>query len=298
MSNIHKLLLIDNIKDKNKNNFALPNVIGDSYLLKENKTYFDRRMLANKLSVKYKVASDDYQIASMFCLPQILSEKTVPFINNKTVLNKLKTQLKNITVDELVFLGFKENHLLHETSHVIMWEITKKEIQLKIKSELLLVFLLSESYANYSEVIANCCVNSKIHKDFLKLNSFWSYSEKEVLFLKKTSKKHGIFITNTVLFLCFLYSNFLFKKISVFECEAIRLFIGKKATHLNITEIKNIFKIANQLNVHFVLRTGEIFWKTLGYKDNFIKNLDFDPVEFILKKPKLNTALLSILAID
>lgn len=290
--------LISTEKKLSKNTTAIKSVLGDAFLLKENETYHTRRETAKQLKIKFKKADSAYHMASLLCLPQILKTKTVPYIDNKDALIGLKIPAKKISVDDLNFLGVKENHLLHETSHVIMWVLAQKNLNLKKQTELMTAYLLSESYANYSETIANVHANTQLHKDFLTLNSFWSHSEKEVVLLNKFHEKHGSLITNTTLFLCFLYSNFLYKKISIYECEGIRVFLGNAAANLSIVEIKKLFGIASQLNAHFIMRTGEIFWKTLGIEDNLFESLDFDPVDLILENPKLQKTLLNILAKD
>ncbi len=296
MNYIEKLISTD--KNLSKSSPSITSVLGDAYLLKENETYRMRRETAQQLKIKFKKADDAYQVASLLCLPKILKTKTVPYINNKKALIDLKIPARKISIDDLAFLGIKENHLIHETSHVIMWIVSQKNLDLKKQSQLMTTYLLSESYANYSEVIANVHAKTELHQDFLKMNSFWSHSEKEVEILNKFLKKHGSLITNVTLFLCFLYSNFLYKKISIYECEGIRVFLGDAASNLSIGEIKKLFGIASQLNAHFIMRTGEIFWKTLGIKDNLFESLDFDPVDLILENPKLQKSLLNLLAKD
>ncbi|MBC7458933.1 MAG: hypothetical protein H7235_11680, partial [Bdellovibrionaceae bacterium] len=56
--------------------------------------------------------------------------------------------------------------------------------------------------------------------------------------------------------------------------------------------------IASQLNAHFIMRTGEIFWKTLGIDDNLFESLDFDPIDLILENLTLQKDLLNLLAKD
>lgn len=277
---------------------SIKTVFGDAFLLKKNKIYRNRRTTAQKLKVKFKKADPSYHIAPMLCLPQIIKSKTVPYVENKQALIDLNIPLKKLSIDDLVFLGVKENHLLHETSHVIMWLNIEKHLNLKNKTSLMTAYLLSESYANYTETIANLFAETELHQDFLKMNSFWSYSQKEVDLLNKFNQKHGPLVTNTTLLLCFLYSNFLYKKISIYECEGIRQFLGNLASDLTVAEIKKIFTIASQLNAHFIMRTGELFWKTLGIKENLFESLDFDPVDFLLKIPEVQKSILELLSLD
>ncbi|MBC7753225.1 MAG: hypothetical protein H7Z71_03235 [Moraxellaceae bacterium] len=290
--------LINTEKKLAPRKLAIKLVLGDAFLLNENHTYRMRRETAQQLKIKFKKADSAYHLASLLCLPNILKSKTVPYVENKLALNSLKIPLRTISIADLNFLGIKENHLLHETSHVIMWEESRRNLNLKKETGLMTAYLLSESYANYSETIANIYATTEMHQNFLSLNSFWSHSEKEVQLLQKFRAKHGSLIANTSLFLCFLYSNFLYKKISIYECEGIRIFLGQTAANLRVTEIQKLFKISSQLNTHFIMKTGEIFWKTIGIKDNLFESLDFDPVEFILKNPKLHHSLLNLLAKD
>ncbi len=296
MNYIETLIHLDNKLPRNK--FSLKAVLGDSFLLKENATYLQRRKTALEFKINFKKADDTYIVAALLCLPQILKSKTIPFLDNKNALLKLRIPQKKISVDDLSFLGIKENHLLHESSHVIMWQTGRANLDLKKQTDLMTAYLLSESYANYSEAIANCHALTQIQIDFLTLNSFWSHSESEIELLSKFRKKHGAQITHVTLFLCFLYANFLYKKISIYECEGIRTFLGNKAMNLRIPEIKKIFSIASQLNAHFIMKTGEIFWKTLGIEENLFETLDFDPVEFILENPGLQKSLLDLLSKD
>lgn len=290
--------LIATEKKLTKNSSAIKSVLGDAYLLKENETYRTRRETAKQLKIKFKKADSAYHMASLLCLPKILKTKTVPFIDNKEALLSLKIPPQKMTIDDMNFLGVRENHILHETSHVIMWMLAQKSLDLKKQANLMTAYLLSESYANYSETIANVHAKTELHQDFLTMNSFWSHSDKEVELLNKFRQKHGSLITNATLFLCFLYSNFLYKKISIYECEGIRVFLGNAASDLSIAEIKKLFGIASQLNAHFIMRTGEIFWKTLDIKDNLFESLDFDPVDLILENPKLQKSLLNLIAKD
>jgi hypothetical protein len=272
--------------------------LGDAYLLKNNKTYLCRRKLATQKKIKFKKSDNTYNIVPLLCLPHILKSKTVPFYENEKAIRDLLIPKKKITANELIFLGFKKNYILHETSHVIMWNAVQKNIDFSKKNELVISYLLSESYANYSEVIANTFAKNDLHKNHLMLNSFWEHSEAEVATLAQLYKKHSYKIINTSLFLCFLYSNFLYKKISNYECESIRQFIGSSAENLTSAEIKSLFVISSQLNSYFILKTGEIFWKTLGLNEDIFKNLDFDPVDFLLDHPNLSKNILELLALD
>lgn len=277
---------------------TLKAVLGDTFLYNQNKIFRNRREMALQQKIKFKKADSSYNISSLLCLPQILKQKSVPFSENKNALINLDLPVKKITVDDLVFLGTKKNHLLHETSHVIMWLVARRTVDLSIKIELMTALLLSESYANYSETIANCFAKTELHRHYLALNSFWSYSSEEVKTLTLLQKKHGKLTTNTTMFLCFLYANFLYKKISSYECESIRLFIGSHSAKLSTSEIKDLFAIASQLNIHFLIKTGEIFWKTLGVDGNLFENLDFDPIDFLLQNPKLRNEILELISND
>ena len=277
---------------------TLKTVLGDTFLYNQNKIFRNRREMALQQKIKFKKADNSYNTSSLLCLPQILKQKSVPFSENKNALINLDLPAKKITVDDLVFLGTKKNHLLHETSHVIMWLVARRTVDLSVKIELMTALLLSESYANYSETIANCFAKTELHRHYLALNSFWSYSSEEVKTLSLLQKKYGKLTTNTAMFLCFLYANFLYKKISAYECESIRLFIGNQSTKLSTSEIKDLFAIASQLNIHFLIKTGEIFWKTLGVDGNLFENLDFDPIDFLLQNPKLRNEILELISND
>lgn len=277
---------------------VINSVLGDCYLFQKNKTYRTRRQTATKLKIKFKKADKFYNLSPLLCLPSILIQKITPYFENKPIIASFNSNSKNITVDELLFLGTKTNHILHETSHVIMWLAAQKNLDLKKQNEVIVAFLLSESYANYSETIANVFSTNELHTDFLKLNSFWAHSASEVKTLIQLRKKYSAHIVNTALFLCFLHSNFLYKKISARECKNINLFIGRNDLKLEAKDLKELFAIASQLNIHFLTETGEIFWKTLGFKNNFLESLDFDPVEFILKNKSLQKNILSLLEQD
>jgi hypothetical protein len=187
---------------------------------------------------------------------------------------------------------------MHETAHVIMWQSLQGQLDLSYKHEFMQAFLLTESYANYTEVIANLHANNSQHIQFLSLNSFWSHSADEIGTLSRLYKHCGHLFTNTTLFLCFLYTNFLYKKLSTYECDSIRLFLNTTKNDLPDQHIKDLFKIANQLNIHFLMKTGEIFWKTLGINENLFESLDFDPVDLLISKPNLQNTLLALISED
>lgn len=290
--------LLESEKCLPKNSKTFKNVLGDTFLFSANETYRIRRLMALRLKIKFKKGSVSYGMAPLLCLPKILKNKTVPYIENKKFLLDLDLANKKISIENLIFLGTKKNNVLHETSHVIMWLAAHKNLNFLIKQDLMLGYLLSESFANYSETIANMHVKSDLHKKYLMLNSFWSHSDDEDTIINRLRKKHGSLIINTTLFLCFLYTNFLYKKLSSYECENIRLFIGLDDSKLKTAEIKELFAIASQLNIYFLMKTGEIFWKTLGINENLYHSLDFDPVVLLLEKSKLQKIILNIIAQD
>jgi hypothetical protein len=277
---------------------VINSVLGDAYLFEKNKIYQLRRQIATDLKIKFKKSDKFYDLSPLLCLPSILIKKTVPYLENKNAFSHFNSNTQNITIDELLFLGTKTNHILHETSHVIMWLQAEKNLDFKNQTEIVMAFLLSESYANYSETIANLFATNEIHKNYLKLNSFWAHSTSEIEILNRLKKKYGSNIIYTALYLCFLHSNFLYKKIGALECRNINLFIADKKSELNLADLKELFSISSQLNIHFLTKTGEIFWKTLGFKNSFFESLDFDPVDFLLQKKKLRTDILDLLKHD
>jgi hypothetical protein len=277
---------------------VINSVLGDGYLFEKNKTYRTRRQTAVDLKIKFKKANKFYNLSPLLCLPSILIQKTVPYFENKKIIADFNSNSIKITADELLFLGTKTNHILHETSHVIMWLAAQKNLDFKKQNEIIIAFLLSESYANYSETIANVFASTEKHKDFLKLNSFWTYSESEVETLAQLRKKYNTYIVNTALFLCFLYSNFLYKKIGSRECKNINLFISSQNSKISLLDLQDIFAISSQLNIHFLIETGKIFWRTLGFKTDFFQSLDFDPVEFLLQNKDLRINILRLIDQD
>ncbi len=277
---------------------VINSVLGDSYLFEKNKIYRTRRQTAANLKIKFKKADKFYNLTPLLCLPSILIQKTVPYLENTEIFANFNSNSQNITVDELLFLGTKTNHILHETSHVIMWQLAEKNLDFKSQKDIIAAFLMSESYANYSETIANVFSTNDVHKDFLKLNSFWAHSASEVETLLRLRKKYDSVRINSALFLCFLHSNFLYKKIGARECKNINLFIGHDDLKLEIKDLKELFAITSQLNIHFLIKTGEIFWKTLGFKNNFFQSINFNPVEFILKNSTMRINILKLIEQD
>lgn len=95
--------------------------------------------------------------------------------------------------------------------------------------------------------------------------------------------------------LLYLYSNFLYVRISPKEERKIFDFLGLDKSYRKDKDFNEVFKqikfLALNLNPVFRVKTTELYLKHLGFTKNLSRLLSFDPLEFILRSQELQGML-------
>lgn len=289
MPRIEKILS-EHLKYSDEKYFLKYN-LGDGYLLKNNLIYrnirsnvfgrykFTQKLLRGEQSFKLSFLNDYHRL------------KRISYNDNVSRLIKINETNNRISLS-LQYRMFEKNHLLHESAHAMarmyLLPLTKsKKITSRTK---FMMSILEESFGNTVEIFSHYYAKSSVHAYFLAHNS---YAERRSHFLRKPEKRlkeDFLKLYFGVIFMSFVYSNYLIEKpkIDTFN-ESVRLIkkitgYEPKLTKYEKEYLRDGFKIGFTLDPVFRLVTTDIYIKISGYKSslssltsfNFIKSLQSD----------------------
>lgn len=239
---------------------ALENVFGDGYLCAHNRIYREARERAIAVGFKFSADRNDaYRALPLAQLDNLLKAKTIPYIDNVTVLESLEARIPNQTVWDDIIDGFKGNHVFHESCHAYA--------RSKIRGlDPALGYLLEESYANAQELLSILDAEDKSHRLFLELNSY-VYMLEDRVHLIAAEKAMGLSALTRFMILSYLHANYLRE---TFEFERmLKLSTDRPVDDKTAKSLKRLAKIAWQLNPRFREVTTRFYFK--------LQKVEFDP---------------------
>lgn len=220
----------------------------------------------------------------LMSLDEAIDSRLVPYRKNFHWLEKLEKSAPGaFTLTELKRSELKFNYLFHESAHCITHDLFfgKKSLRrLPKNSDTLLKIFIGEAFANTVEALASVFVEGEIGGYFLDANCHFRANEKEVGVLQRTLAKLGAEATALTLIGSFLYSNYLFESLNPKQYARLRSIAG-------VNTPRSLVKIGLQLNEEFRTATTPLHLVKTGFPVEFYRLMKADPVETILRSPKL-----------
>lgn len=287
---------------------TLKKSFGDGYLLAHNHVYRNIRNAALGAGYKFSTKEfSEYQINKLMWLPKLHQKKIIPYCDNVSSFKKMLA-LKLGSMDWVDVAGPLKNYILHESSHAVAADITKKNIppseyssksRIHREQKLVLTLLLEEAFANTCELMARLETRSDVDSFFMDYNNyiFSSFSAEET----KTLSTVNSSILFGITFLSYLHSNFLFQVLSDDQFQRSLDLTSKlfniNTTHLPANErsiVNKLFQVGLDLDVGFRLGTNRFYFKLAGLKTEMIELLDFNFMEVLEKSPTYQTSIRSM----
>ena len=196
---------------------GISSVLGDRYLYANNPIFRDVRDKALLFGYSYSDKDcplwRDYQVFALVTLPVILRSRTIPFMDNATVISRLVADNGSLTVPpHFLLTALKKNYLLHESGHVVSNVLLQNRGSSfggdwTESESFALQSLLCESFANTIEKLASAVAHESLHALLFTLNSYILFSRKHIEHLRAALHISGARTVFMIGFLLFYASN-------------------------------------------------------------------------------------------
>lgn len=237
---------------------------GDGFLCAKNRIYRRARERAIHAGFIFSDKQNDaYRALPLSQLDQILRAKSIPYIDNVTVLEEIESKIPRATDWSEISDNLKGNNILHESCHAYARE------QLK-GLDASLGLLMEESYANTCELLTILDADDQVHRIFIELNSFVYMLDARV-HLINAANEIGVEALFRYLFLSYLHANYLRQQV---DFEGTLKLAVKKTIHPAMEKsLRQLSKIAFQLNPRFREVTTQFYFKLHGIQPRL--DIDF-----------------------
>ena len=283
----------------NKGN-ALPDNLGDGYLINHNLIFRNIRTAALKLGVKFTSKRfHEYDVLPLTQLPKILATNTVPYMPNVAALEEIENAVPgHFELNDTPPL--KANYVLHETAHCVAHQLRLRFWKdpsgksIEAQKEIAWLILFEEAFANASDSLMNSFSDTKIQDDFLMRNTYIYERPNARKNMKTAIKLIGLGGTFKLILISFLYANFQKSKIAFPEFRRIMLV----STHqdlelidsLNVKDVnllRQVFQGGLDLDPMFTVRTNGFCLQMMGVTANPKNLYSYDFLSRLEKEPKL-----------
>lgn len=295
MGGVIKLYQLLNYHSQNKFEDSLDNSFGDSYLMKHNRIYCQIRKKTLKYGYHYSDKySSDYVALPLSQLEVMLQQKIIYYTDNVSVLKKIEERIPQTTLWDEVYDNLKRNFLFHESCHAVAKSVSEAYFQ--DGRNLLLLALLEESFANTCELLAVMDVNDRAHKDFYEFNSYAFVYEARSLMLE-LEKKFSMTTLFQFMHLCYLHANFLETDLQDKNFQRVLRYVSidvKMHAHAEIKKLKNLSRIAFELNPRFIHVTTRFYLRYAGLLGTHQNDRKIDFMSLLESEPRFKTYLLAL----
>jgi hypothetical protein len=272
--------------------------LGDGFLLALNPLYRNVREEFLRRGFSFTLENlHNYYAFPLMALDEVMASGVIPYRANFPWLEKLeKAAPVKFTLTELKRSELQFNYLFHESAHYIAHDVffgRRAMSGLPKTGDTLLKILLGEAFANTAEALSASLVQGEIASYFLDANCHFRVNEKEVGVILRFVRREGFGPTAKVLLAAFLYSNFMFEKLSLAQVEKVRRFAGLPKG----AKVAGLAKIGLQLSEQFRTNTTQLHLVKLGFAPEIGELLQFDPLEKIGASLKLSAQVESLLGL-
>lgn len=261
-----KLARLLELHQKNQTDLGLSKNLGDGFLIKNNFLYGSVRKTAAKLGFKYTDQIDSKYLAlPLSQLETVLKNKTIPYVDNVSVLVDVENQIRNVTIWDDVTDNLKQNHVFHESCHAISRSFSNSIFENeKNQDNVIFRLLIEESFSNTCELLGIMDAEDSAHRIFYELNSY--------IFMPDNRSQMKKLVTETSLgsiiqFLigCYLFSNFLHEKIKDADFNQLLKLLNLHEQPIAVQKtMRSVSKIAFELNPRFRWVTTTFFLRLHG----------------------------------
>ena len=261
-----KIARLLEIHNQNPHEQGLPLNLGDGYLIKNNILFAAVRKGVTTLNYKYSTdMSPSYLALPLSQLESILKTKTIPYIDNVSVLKEVESKIRNTTEWDEVTDNLKRNQLFHESCHAIVRHFSDKLYSSPpAENEKILKTLIEESFSNSCELLGIADAEDPVHRLFYEINSYIFLPDQRSQ-MKKVIAELGYSVTLKFLVLAYLSSNFLREKLSDQEFNRLLCLAQlQKQPQPMIKILRSLSKIAFELNPRFRWVTTTFYLRLHG----------------------------------
>lgn len=293
---IMKLNRVLSAHSKSKSKNSLTKNWGDGFLIEKNLIF--RNLRSEVVRLQYQFSGDansDYLSLPLTQLPWILKEKTIPYFDNVSILEKLERQWpEKVEWDELVD-NLKKNYLFHESCHLVARSKTDRILagfNLASGSEgshknKVLLLLLEESFANACELLAIIDVDDQIHRIFFEMNSY-IFEWEDRADLKNLSQQVGLENAITFFTMTYLLANLNHKSMTEKDFEQILSIIQLRADDKIKKSLRALSRVSFRLNPRFREVTTGLYLKMSGLPMPVEQWLGFDYLTICQHDPAIH----------
>ncbi len=255
--------------------------LGDGYLIKNNPIYRAIRTQSAQFSFTFTSEPNAaYTALPLTQLEVVLRNKSIPYVDNVTVLTQLEAMAPNLATWEEIKDNLKPNYLFHESCHAVARSagahLISRERHDDERLEYLVTMLLEESFANACELMAVIYIEESTHRIFFEINSY-SHMYDARFILTALAKEMGTQSLFQFLVYTYLYSNFLRERLSDSELETVLHLIGIDENLLKSSKVlRSVSKIPFKLNLRFRTVTSLFHLRLCGFKFSPDEMLKFD----------------------
>ncbi|OYZ22884.1 MAG: hypothetical protein B7Y39_07385 [Bdellovibrio sp. 28-41-41] len=261
-----KLARLLELHKQNQTDLGLPKNFGDGFLIKNNILFGNVRQTAVRMGFKYTDQSDSRYLAlPLSQLEAILKSKTIPYIDNVTVLADVENKIRNVTVWDDVTDNLKQNHVFHESCHAISRSFSDSIFENEINPEnVIFRLLIEESFSNTCELLGIMDAEDTAHRIFYELNSYIFMPDNRSQ-LKKLVTETGLASIIKFLIGGYLFSNFLHEKIKDADFTQLLELLNLHEQPIAVQKtMRSVSKIAFELNPRFRWVTTTFYLRLHG----------------------------------
>lgn len=282
---IHKLL---ESHEKSFHPSEIKGALGDAFLLTENPIFLNVREISKSIGFRFVKAWPQYVYAPFLELHQISKTKKIPYTPNAKILQRYKALSPRGLGGDIAFSLRLSSYHFHESCHCIANRFFF-DGSIQNKRQIVLRTLMSESVANSAECLANIFVDSSVHREFLRLNSYWTEESHESRFLLTLVNKFDLRNTLKLIFISFLFSNFLYKSLDKKDLAKVlkRILPELSWSKSRLNMAHRVFDIAFGLNIRFRVSDTRTHFNLLGIPGPMTSITDFDFVTLLIEDTKL-----------
>ena len=242
--------------------------LGDRYLLELNPIFSRLRKLVNSCGARFSSEAtaswNDYQNAPLFCLDELLSSGTIPYVTNARTLRRITAITPSVEVSATTLLTLlKKNVILHESAHLCSYRTLKAYFgPCSSKEDFVERALLGESFANMIEQLTTVYADHDMHRLFLSFNSYISRTKADVEILRTSILIVGIQDVMRLGLIVYLYLNSHNTTINAdFIHKTLRFTLGHyKLTCAEHTVLEILVDRVFHLNYAFRSETNPLFF--------------------------------------
>lgn len=239
-------------------------ILGDAFLLRENRIYRNIKRAAVEMGCQYKEAWPQYLSLPFHELNKIVETKTIPYIPHARMLQNIENKRERFfTTDHL---QMPESVHMHEAAHVIA-ENLFSNVPFKSSQEKILKTMLCESFANTVDALACVDATDEMHQYFLVHNCYMNPDKEDLEALIRLIQDIGFKSSFMLILFGYLHSNFLHAALSQ---NTVKEFIGVSSPD---TEI--VVAMCEKLDPQFRVQTTEMYLRLEGYDGEVFDILDF-----------------------